>query len=274
MEESSNSSIRDNEVLIDNHIMNAASSSSGVTSRYLITKFSVIFVFLISAILHFYPTLILTLVSISEIVEFWLVKNMFGLDLVGMRWSHEIGDSGESRWIFYSRPDPYVPEAACVRVFWAGLYGTFIIWTIIFLWTIFRSTWMNVFISLLVSVAQFVNLSCFLRCNNESTRQADDIARSVMLGDVFDGGTLDVGRTDTLVIEPDPEIEEIEEIEEVSQNEEKGKTQQKRELENPRLVLPPFKTTSEEPPTQKETVTDQDEPVPQPNFDEEQQEQV
>ncbi|KAK8884134.1 Golgi apparatus membrane protein tvp23 [Tritrichomonas musculus] len=172
--------------LIHNHIQDNFVASAGGAERYIIVKFTVIFIYLIGVAFSFYPTLQLALVSLATIIEFWLCKNVDGLDLVGMRWSHEIGYGGDPQWIFYSRQDPYVPDPMNSNIFWFVLFGGFFIWFCIFFWAIFEFSGMNVLISFLVLAAHACNACCFLKCHSVSTKQADDVARSVLLDSSFD----------------------------------------------------------------------------------------
>ncbi|OHT16828.1 hypothetical protein TRFO_12913 [Tritrichomonas foetus] len=193
--------IQDNEDLIQEHINGRISAPVGGAGRYFTIKVSVLLLYLLGVACGFWPTIQLTIVSIAAMTEFWLAKNVDGLELVGMRWSHEIGDSGDPRWVFYSRRDPYVPEPANSNVFWSGLFGGCILWLCITFWAMFDFTTMNTLIALFVLVLHSTNLAGFLACHSVSTKQADDVARSVLLGDNFE--------SDKLEIEEDKEIPEL-----------------------------------------------------------------
>jgi hypothetical protein len=132
-----------------------------------------------------YPTPSSFLLLTAAFCEFWLCKNCHGLQLVGMRWSHEIGDRGDPHWVFYSRRDPYVPEPLHASVFWSGLFAACVVWGLASLAALFVTLFKpRVFDLSLYAFAfglELVNMSCFLKCHRVSTWQADDVARSVLL---------------------------------------------------------------------------------------------
>ena len=245
MNDSQIASNADNDVLIDDHIMNVSVPRSGVVGQYLILKVLLLLLFSIFSSFKSIPVFSAFFILIGAIAEFWLIKNKFGLSMVGMRWSHEIGDAGDPRWVFYARPDPYIPDTVCLRVFWSGIYGGVVVWTIIFFIELFQGSYMNKCLALILDAMQYINLACFLKCNKESERQADDIARSVMLGAAFDSDNLE------------PEVDDIPEITELnySDNQQKKEPEENvshalvdgvkdRKLSNPRLVLPQPKTSN------------------------------
>lgn len=52
-------------------------------------------------------------------VDFWVVKNISGRLLVGMRWSNEIKEDGSNEWKFECIPDTSRIGGGCLR--WPGL---------------------------------------------------------------------------------------------------------------------------------------------------------
>lgn len=159
---------------------------TGSPSRFLLLKAATIFGFFLSLIPKIPIEIRIILVFVPFGFEFWFTKNADGMELVGMRWSHEI-ENGNPKLFFYVRPDPYVPEATNVKYFNLGLFGSTAFWGITFLISSFTSTVSTIFISLYIFSGELFNTLCFYQCYNVSTKQADDVARSVMLGDAFDG---------------------------------------------------------------------------------------
>lgn len=229
----------ENETLIENHIMNANSISSSPSRRYwliyyLAIRIGPLFLFFFSLfVFTFVPTFKILIITFSVLCEFWLTKNKEGLELVGLRWSHEISETGgDPKWVFYSRPDPYVPDISKLRCFWTVMYSMSIVWSIISLLSFvtpdFR--WIDTFLAFIATGAEYINLLCFLQCNQQTSRQQDEIARSVMLGDAFDSDKLEPEP------EPEPEIENMAAPSII--HTEKTIEKKKRDLENPRLTLP------------------------------------
>ena len=63
-------------------------------------------------------------------MDFWVVKNVSGRLLVGLRWRNEIDDRGESVWIYDSIPDRKGIDTTESNIFWGGLIGAPIIWIV------------------------------------------------------------------------------------------------------------------------------------------------
>ena len=186
---------------------------TGKPTRFLLLKFNTILCFFFSLINGLPFEFRIILVFIPLFIEFWFNKNADGMELVGMRWSHEI-ENGNPKLFYYARPDPYVPEARNTSAFYFGLFGATSFWGIVFLISFFVSHIETIIMIFQILLLECFNTFCFLKCHNVSAKQADDIARTVMLGDAFDG--LD----DDVVIQIDP-IElskEVNKVEEISKN--------------------------------------------------------
>lgn len=242
MEDSPALSNLENETLIENHLINSNAIASSPSGRYwliyhLTVRLSPLFLYFFSVfVFNSIPTFKILIVTFSILCEFWLTKNKEGLELVGLRWSHEISEvGGEPKWIFYARPDPYVPDISKLRCFWTAMYALSIVWSIISLLSMLTPDfrWSDAFLAFIATGAEYINLFCFLKCNQKSSEQADGIARNVMLGDAFD--------SDNLEPEPEPEPEADEKMNNDPPSlihTEISVEKKRRELENPRLTLP------------------------------------
>jgi hypothetical protein len=168
------------------------------SSRFILCKVATAILFLLSTAFSRFPSLLLVLVLTPAIIEFWICKNSSGLDLVGMRWSHEIVQNSAAAWVFYVRKDPYVPYQADATGFWSGLFVSSITWFGFFIWSLF-GRWFQTVLCGLVLGLELTNTACFLRCHSVSRRQAADVARSMMLRLSFESDTM----------EPEPDVVEI-----------------------------------------------------------------
>ena len=163
---------------------------------FIALKAATLFLFVILAATDAWPCFGGSLALSVALVEFWVTKNINGLNLVGMRWSHEVGDSGDPRWIFYSRRDPYVPEPANAAIFWAVMFGSALTWVAVALTAVFLWSFFYALVAAVILAFEVVNTSCFVKCHAVSNRQADDVARAVLLGSPFDDG----GEADTQLV--------------------------------------------------------------------------
>ena len=63
--------------------------------------------------------------------DFWIVKNLSGRFLVGMRWSKEIDSkTGEEKWVFENDKEHSV-SSIDRTIFWGGLITSTIFWVLI-----------------------------------------------------------------------------------------------------------------------------------------------
>ena len=67
---------------------------------------------------------------VLQSMDFWVVKNVTGRLLVGLRWTNEIMDDGESKWRFDSVPDRSKIDTNESNIFWFGLFGAAIAWAV------------------------------------------------------------------------------------------------------------------------------------------------
>ena len=60
------------------------------------------------------------IVLLLSCADFWIVKNLTGRYLVGMRWWTEIKDDGKEVWSYESAPADYQPNGIDSTFFWFG----------------------------------------------------------------------------------------------------------------------------------------------------------
>ena len=172
----------DRELIFDETTNITKSSNSKQIIIFFSFKLLTIVLFLLG-LCKMPPEIPITFILISGMVEFWFTKNVSGLQLVGMRWSHEIGDNGEPHLFFYVRPDPYVSEQQDSNAFYFGLVSASLVWFVFFTLSILFFKAISLAISLIIFSLEIFNLICFFKCSQISIQQADDIARDIILHD-------------------------------------------------------------------------------------------
>ncbi|XP_058811509.1 uncharacterized Golgi apparatus membrane protein-like protein CG5021 [Topomyia yanbarensis] len=120
--------------------------------------------------------------------DFYLVKNLSGRLLVGMRWWNYVADDGRSHWVFESKKGEsgetgINPHEA--RIFWTALVVCPVLWALFFVVALFgfKFKWM-----LLVMIALSLNganLYGYIKCNfgasaNLSTTTTDFVKSQVL----------------------------------------------------------------------------------------------
>ena len=103
-------------------------------------------------------------------VEFWIVKNVSGRLLVGLRWWNEIRDDGVSVWKFESAKTPRT-NGFDSRLFWGAQYAAVAVWFLLGLSLLLqlRISWL-----LVVAVAftlSAANLWGYIKCSREHTQK-------------------------------------------------------------------------------------------------------
>lgn len=63
-------------------------------------------------------------------IDFWIVKNISGRLLVGLRWRNEISDEGQSIWLYDSVADRNSLDSTETKIFWFGLLGAPMLWIV------------------------------------------------------------------------------------------------------------------------------------------------
>lgn len=123
----------------------------------------------------FISTFVAVILLIS--MDFWVVKNVTGRLLAGLRWSNYIDDSGNSHWIFENaakgRGDQVTSLGDEIRgssgtadgsIFWTGqIFATFL-WFLLLMVSVFRLNIQWFMLVLLAFILSLTNLYGYIRC--------------------------------------------------------------------------------------------------------------
>ncbi|GAA0161902.1 hypothetical protein Leryth_019735 [Lithospermum erythrorhizon] len=119
-------------------------------------------------------------------LDFWVVKNVSGRILVGLRWWNEISDTGESIWRFEC-----LDQESMARMnkkdswlFWWTLYLTAILWILLGVFSLIRfqaDFCLVVGVCLTLSIANIVG---FTRCHKDAKKQLQQFAAQTFAGRV------------------------------------------------------------------------------------------
>jgi len=100
--------------------------------------------------------------------DFWVVKNITGRILVGLRWWNLVDDDGNSQWIYESKSkegQPRYGHSEEVKLFWLGLVVSPVVWGLMFLSaiTFLQLKWL--LIVLIALTLNGANLHGYVRCH-------------------------------------------------------------------------------------------------------------
>jgi len=158
------------------------------------------------------------LIILCLAADFWTVKNVTGRLLVGLRWWSSYDPiTGQLSWVFENRDEDIKNgkavedthasfddedgskaaqgKAVDSRIFWFGLYGEFLLWTLlaVIAFLKFNFDWLMIDIIALSLIG--ANISGYLKCKNFNPSQAaSSMGTMAMLATAAGGGAGSVAR--------------------------------------------------------------------------------
>jgi len=162
----------------------AAPGHGGARLFHLLFKgFAVVYYLLCESIFRvksFVTNFVILLVFISA--DFWVVKNVTGRLLVGLRWWNDVAEEGDG-WRFETLEEGQRQVNASDRVvFWGGLVGNMAIWVLYTLMTLFQiSNWEYLLVCVIALMMGFSNLYGYFKCSKEA-RNAVRNAQEALVG--------------------------------------------------------------------------------------------
>lgn len=149
---------------------------------HVVFKFLAFFLYLFGGLFgqDFISVFVAVILLIS--MDFWVVKNVTGRLLAGLRWSNYIDDKGNSHWVFENKNAANNQQdsrdsmsgfreelrgargSADASVFWTGLFLSSFLWIILMLVSIFRLNIQWFMLVTLASVLSVSNLYGYIRC--------------------------------------------------------------------------------------------------------------
>merc|ERR1712061_647497 len=97
-------------------------------------------------------------------VDFWVVKNLTGRILVGLRWWSKIKEDGSEEWIFESLGEQRKSNPIDANVFWMASYIAPILWVVFGVISVLSLKLNSLFICLIGATLGGVNLLGFIKC--------------------------------------------------------------------------------------------------------------
>uniref|UniRef100_A0A7N0TFE6 Golgi apparatus membrane protein TVP23 n=1 Tax=Kalanchoe fedtschenkoi TaxID=63787 RepID=A0A7N0TFE6_KALFE len=145
---------------------------------HVLFKASALAFYVLSTLFFDSYVIIFVMTVLLAALDFWVVKNVTGRILVGLRWWNEINDLGESVWKFES-----LDQQSLARLnkkdswlFWWTLYLTAALWTLFGVFALVRfeaDYCLVVGVCLTLSIANIVG---FTRCHKDAKKQFQQFA--------------------------------------------------------------------------------------------------
>lgn len=115
--------------------------------------------------------------------DFWVVKNVTGRLLVGLRWWHEIAEDGiTQQWRFETIQDRENLNVVDGRIFWWTLYASPLIWVLLGVVCILKFNVSYLIMIVIALVLSGANIVGYYKCNKDATEQIRNYIGKTMLG--------------------------------------------------------------------------------------------
>jgi hypothetical protein len=118
--------------------------------------------------------------------DFWVVKNVSGRLLVGLRWWSYVKPDGVNEWIFESLEDMGEISPFDSRLFWGALYITPLLWILLLVLGILRLKFEYMPIVIAAIAMSLANIIGYWKCSSD----ADAKAKSMVASGVRSGAAL------------------------------------------------------------------------------------
>ncbi|KAL2345603.1 hypothetical protein Fmac_006888 [Flemingia macrophylla] len=145
---------------------------------HVLFKAAALAFYILSALFIDNFVIIFVTTALLAALDFWVVKNVSGRILVGLRWWNEINDLGESVWKFEC-----LDQESLVRMnkkdswlFWWTLYLTAVAWTILAIFSLIRlhaDYLLVVGVCLTLSIANIIG---FTKCQKDAKKRIQQFA--------------------------------------------------------------------------------------------------
>ncbi|KAG2368244.1 hypothetical protein BDR07DRAFT_1511997 [Suillus spraguei] len=140
---------------------------------------SAIAVYILCGLLTNNYVLATVVVVVLLAMDFWNCRNVAGRTLVGLRFWNQVDDDGESYWVFESRDPSRPANPVDAKMFWIALYVFPVLWLVLLVVSILRTSLSFIPIVVLALVFNFTNAVGFTYADRDAKqRWASSIASS------------------------------------------------------------------------------------------------
>eukprot|EP00475_Leptophrys_vorax_P001150 TRINITY_DN10607_c0_g2_i1.p2 TRINITY_DN10607_c0_g2~~TRINITY_DN10607_c0_g2_i1.p2 ORF type:complete len:179 (+),score=30.36 TRINITY_DN10607_c0_g2_i1:82-618(+) len=115
-------------------------------------------------------------------LDFWVVKNVSGRILAGLRWWNETDEHGETLWHFESLDQAQLEQLnkADTWIFWWTLYLTPAVWLVFGIITLIRLNFDYMLIVIVALVLGGANIYGYTKCRRDAKKQIQQFAAQTM----------------------------------------------------------------------------------------------
>ena len=149
-------------------------SHPGVAMLHILLKIFLVFIYLVLPLLMPGNSSQLIFVVILAAVDFWIVKNIAGRLLVGLRWWIDFDEEGNEQWKFECKVDERNNSGASDKAFWWTLILFSLIWIVLLVINILKFLLTQITICAFCAALLGFNLNSYYKC---SKVQRDNVNR-------------------------------------------------------------------------------------------------
>ena len=114
----------------------------------------------------FSDSLSLIIIIVLNAFDFWVVKNISGRFLVGLRWWNEVNEDGTEEWIYESEHE--IRESNIdSKVFWGSLYIAPLFWLVFVFFNIISLEWIWALVCFVSMSLGASNMIGYFKCSGE-----------------------------------------------------------------------------------------------------------
>lgn len=139
-----------------------------VAFLHLLFKSLALFIYIFGGYFTSNYIIIFVMCVILLAFDFWVVKNLSGRLLVGLRWWSMIKEDGSSEFIFESLQDMSDITALDSRVFWWGMYAAVGMWSLLLFVGVLRLNFQYMPIMLAAIFMTSANMWGYMKCSADS----------------------------------------------------------------------------------------------------------
>eukprot|EP01080_Neovahlkampfia_damariscottae_P007997 gene7997-12462_t len=104
--------------------------------------------------------------------DFWVVKNICGRLMVGLRWWNDVKEDGSSEWRFETKKDTSTIGPSDSRFFWLVLFGYPLFWGLLTITCILTKNFEYLLLIFVAVIFGMVNVVGYIRCFKDMTTKA------------------------------------------------------------------------------------------------------
>ncbi|TVT97741.1 hypothetical protein EJB05_57000 [Eragrostis curvula] len=152
---------------------------------HVLFKAAALAFYILSALFVNNFVIIFVITVLLAALDFWVVKNVSGRILVGLRWWNEINDEGESVWKFecldaeslarMNKKDSWL--------FWWTLYLTAAAWIVLGVFSLIRLQADYLLVIGVCMSLSIANIVGFTKCNKDAKKNLQDWTRNALLSE-------------------------------------------------------------------------------------------